>query len=338
MNKNKQNLGGLLLKETKTKEAKNEAMLLVPKNLYENHSISHYAIATYCLLQKLSVHTQLFKQCVSLQQLIYYLIDKVPDRRNRIYSYIEQGIEELHFNNHIQITGVQQKHFLLDCTNIWFDTDSGNFSKVSFDEVRKIFQIKGANNYCLLRYFIFLMGTLVAKITVTLPDGNSKSGIISNFPISYLAKQMDISTKTIMDYNKALEDAKLIYVYRQNDFVLDENNSLKTLSNIYGRYEDKEYIDVFAQNQRQYNKSHRHTDENYNNANQKRRLAQMYQHIRKGKYDDYSEDEIIAVYDYVLLENKKYEELYDKTQYDGYLDKTRDIDVFKQFDFIKEIM
>lgn len=324
------------MKEKNTKETKNEVMLLVPKKIYEDRSLSHYAITTYCMLKNLHLHSPIFSQCISLQELIYQITDKIPDRRNRIYSYIEQGVEELHFSNHIQIKGVQQKHYLLDCDNLCFDTAEGNFSNVSFEEVRKIFQVKGVNNYCLLRYFILLMGTLVAKITVTLPDGNSKSGIISNFPISYLAKQMDVSTKTIMDYNKVLEDAKLIYIYRQNDFVLDENNSLKTLSNIYGRYEDKEYIKTFAHNQRQYNKSYRHTDENYNNANQKRRLAQMYQHICKGKYDDYSEDEIIAVYNYVLSENKKYEELYDKTQYDGYLDKIRDIDVFEHFNFLKE--
>lgn len=323
------------MKEKNTKETKNEFMLLVPKKLYEDRSLSHYAITTYCILKNLHSHNPLFSECISLQQLIYHFAGTIPNRRNRIFSYIEQGIEELHFANYIQITGVQQKHYLLNCENMWINTELEYFSNVSFEEVRKIFQIKGVNNYCLLRYFILLMGTLAAKITVTLPNGNSKSGIISNLPISYFAKQMGVSTKTIMDYNKALEDAKLIYVYRQNDFVLDENNSLKTLSNIYGRYEDKEYIDTFAHNQRQYNKSYRHTDENYNNANQKRRLAQMYQHICKGKYDDYSEDEIIAVYNYVLSENKKYEEIYDKTQYDGYLDKIRDIDVFEKFDFIK---
>lgn len=326
------------MKNENTKEIKNEATLLVPKKLYEDYSLSHYAIAAYCVLKNLYYHNPLFSECISLQQLIYHFTGTIPNRRNRIFSYIEQGIEELHFANYIQITGIQQKHYLLNCENMWFNTESEYFSVVSFEEVRKIFQIKGVNNYCLLRYFILLMGTLVAKITVTLPNGNFKSGIISNLPISYFAKQMNVSTKTIMDYNKFLEEAKLIYIHRQNDFVLDENNTLKTLSNIYGRYEDKEYIDAFAYNQRQYNKSYRHTDENYNNANQKRRLAQMYQHICKGKYNDYSEDEIIAVYNYVLLENKKYEELYDKTQYDGYLDKTRDIDVFKQFDFIKEIM
>ena len=74
------------MKENETKETKKESMLLIPKNLYEDHCISHYAIATYCILQKLSAHTQIFKQCTSLQQLIYYLIDKIPDRRNRIYS------------------------------------------------------------------------------------------------------------------------------------------------------------------------------------------------------------------------------------------------------------
>lgn len=322
------------MKEKSTKETKPDVMLLIPKRLYEDLSISHYAVAVYCILKNLHSHNSLFSECVSLQELIYHFMGNIPNRRNRIYDYVEQGIEELHFANYIQIASIQQKHYLLNCENMWVNTELEYFSNISFEEVQKIFQIKGVNNYCLLRYFIFLMGTLVAKITVTLPDGNSKSGIISNLPISYLAKQMDVSSKTIMDYNKLLEDAKLIYVYRQNDFVLGENNSLKTLPNIYGRYEDKEYINTFAYNQRQYNKSYRQTDENYNNANQKRRLAQMYQHIRKGKYNDYSEDEIISVYNYVLSENKKYEELYDKTQYDGYLDKIRDTDVFEQFDFI----
>lgn len=324
------------MKEKNAKETKNEFMLLIPKKLYEDCSLSHYAITAYCMLKNLHLHNSIFSQCISLQELIYQFTGRIPDRRNRIYSYIEQGIEELHFENYIQIVGVQQKHYLLDCGNLCFDTTEGNFSNVSFEEVQKIFQIKGVNNYCLLRYFILLMGTLVSKITVALPDGNSKSGIISNLPISYFAKQMDVSTKTIMDYNKLLEEAKLIYVHRQDDFVLDENHSLKSLPNVYGRYENKEYIDTFAHNQRQYNNSYRHADETYNNANQKRRLAQMYQQICKGKYNTYSEGEIISVYNYVLAENKKYEELYDKTQYDGYLDKIRDIDVFDKFDFIKE--
>lgn len=307
----------------------------MPKKLYES-TISDQAIFVYCLLKNLHTHNYLFSQCVSLTSLIYYLIGCIPDRRNVIYNHIQLGLEELNSNNYIQINGVQQKHYLLDCENIWVDTESEYFSNISFEEVRKIFQIKGVNNYRLLRYFILLMGTLVAKITVALPDGISKSGIISNLPISYFAKQMNVSTKTIMDYNKFLEDAKLIYVYRQNDFVLDESNSLKSLPNIYGRYENKEYINTFAHNQRQYNKSYRHMDENYNNANQKRRLAQMYQQICKEKDNDYSQEEIIAVYNYVLSENKKYEELYDKTKYDGYLDKIRDIDIFKRFDFIKD--
>lgn len=309
-------------------------MLLIPKSLYENNEISSCATAVYCILQKLSIHSGLHIQCITYQTLTYYLTGEIPDRRNVVYGHIQSGLEELFKNGYVKIVKNQQKHFVLDCSGLKLDTDSGNFSSISFEEVQKIFQTKGINNYCLLRYFILLMGSLVAKISVTLPNGNSKSGIISNLPISYFAKQMDVSTKTIMDYNKVLENAKLIYVYRQNDFILDKNNSLKTLPNIYGRYEDKEYIDTFAHNQRQYNKSYRHTDENYNNANQKRRLAQMYQHICKGKHADYSKDEIILVYNYVLSENKKYEELYDKTQYDVYLDKIRNVDIFNQFEFL----
>lgn len=287
-------------------------------------------------MKNLYLHNPSFPECVSLHNLVYHLIGNVPDRRNAIYSNIQSGLEDLNNNNYIKIKDTQQKHYLLDCSNLCFDTNSGNFSKITFEEVIKIFQIKTVNQYCLLRYFILLMGTLMAKITVSLPNGNSKSSIISNLPISYLAKQMNVSTKTIMDYNKSLEDAKLIYVYRQNDFIQNEDSSIKSLPNIYGRYEDKEYIEIFASNQRKHQKSYLHTYEKNNNTNQKRRLAQMYQNICKGKYTSYSEEEIIDVYNYVVSENKRYEEIYNKTQYDGYLDKIRNTDVFKQFEFTCE--
>ena len=312
-----------------------EINILIPKKLYES-TMSDYSITTYCLLKNLYMYSPSFSECVTLQNLIYHLTESVPDRRNAIYNHVQLGIEELNDNGYIHIIDIKQKHYILDCSNLHFDTSSGCFSNISFEEVKKIFQIKGVNNYCLLRYFILLMGTLAGKITVMLPDGNSKSGVVSNLPISYLAKQMGVSDKTIMDYNKLLEDAKLIYVYRQNDFMLDKNNSIKSLSNIYGRYEDKEYIDTFALNQRNHNKAHRYTDKKYNDANQKRRLAQMYQNIYKGKYDNYSDDEIVSIYEYVISENNKYKELYKTTKYDDYLNKIRDVSVFDRFDFIKK--
>lgn len=64
-------------------------------------------------------------------------------------------------------------------------------------------------------------------------------------------------------------------------------------------------------------------------------LAQKYQQLLKGKGENYSKSEILSIYYYVLSENKKYEKLYEKNNYDEYLEKIRSVDVFEKYDFIE---
>lgn len=312
-----------------------ESMLLIPKRVYEENLISDYALAVYCVLQKLSVHTNIKFQCVSLQQIIYYLTGEIPERKNRIYSYIEQGIEELCLNDCIKIDSIQQKHYLLDCSGLWIDTSSDRFSIVSFNEVQQIFQINGVNKYRLLHFFILLMGSLMASVTISPPNLISKSSVVTNLPISYFSEKMQVSEKTIITYIQALENDKLVYAFREDDFVLNDNNSIKRLKNVYGRYCDKEYVNHYANTQQQLKKSYYYTSQTQMNANQKRRLAQMYQNLCKNKFSNYSKEDVMDIYDYVISENNKYKELYKKTQYDEYLKKIRSVEVFKKFKYLK---
>ena len=60
----------------------------------------------------------------------------------------------------------------------------------------------------------------------------------------------------------------------------------------------------------------------------------MYQQLLKGRGENYSKEEILDVYKYVISENKKYERMYEKDKYEDYLDKIRDTDVFEKYDFI----
>ena len=186
-----------------------------------------------------------------------------------------------------------------------------------------------------MRYFIFIIGTINWNITVYLSNGEYKNGIVGNFTIDYLASKVGISKRSAIEYNKILEKEKLLYVYRQKDFIIDEENNIKSLSNIYGRYCDREYIETFANNQKEYNKSYRYTKNNQELSNNKRRFAQMYQQLLKGGGKNYTEKEIISIYQYVISENKKYEQLFKKSGSENYLDKKRNIDIFKKFDFIK---
>ena len=66
-------------------------------------------------------------------------------------------------------------------------------------------------------------------------------------------------------------------------------------------------ITTFAKNQQKYYESYRYLGNNNKNANNKRRLAQMYQQLLRGGGKDYTEKDITEIYNYVIEENQKYE-------------------------------
>ena len=309
--------------------------LLIPKSISESREYSDYALTVYCLLQELSVPTQLPIQCVTCNQLVYYLTGETSQQRNKITDYIKCGINELEEKGIVIKQKEFSKHYILDCNNLWIDTDSGNFTKIYFDEVQQIFKIKNINNFTLLRYFIFIIGTINWNITVYLPNGEYKNGVVGNFTIDYLAEKAGISKRSAIEYNKILEKEKLLYIHRQNDFVIDDKNNIKSLSNIYGRASDIEYITTFAKNQQKHYESYRYLENNNKKANTKRRLAQMYQQLLKGRGEKYTECEIKEIYKYVIEENQKYERMYEKNKCEDYLDKIRNTDIFDKYEFLK---
>ena len=313
----------------------NKTTLLIPKSISDNKEYSNYAVTVYCLLQELSIPTQLSIQCVTCNQLVFYLTGDTSQQRNRITDYIKCGIRELVDNNVIEKIEEFSKHYILDCKNLWINSSHGNFTKVYFEEIQTIFVTKNINQFSLLRYFIFLIGTLSGKITVYLENGEYKNCVVGNFTIEYLAHLSGLSERTIIEYNNILESKHLIYIYRQKDFVFEEDNGIRQLPNVYGRYCDSEYVDNFAKNQKQYKDSYCYRKNNHKKANTKRKLAQMYLQLKKGKGEKYTEREILDIYHYVLEENKKYERMYEKNKYEDYLDKVRDIDIFQKYEFIK---
>lgn len=285
----------------------------------------------------MTIPTLTNKHCITVQQITYHLTENVNHlkSRNRMVDYIKCGLNELIENNVISKIDEIQKHYILDCSNLWIDTEFTNYTVLNFSEVQRIFQAENINNFLLLRYFIFLVGTISSKINVYLENGECKNRVVGNFTIDYLSELSGISERSIIEYNKILEELDLLYVFRQQDFVIDKDNNIKHLSNIYGRPCDIEYIKAFATNQQKYYESYRYVKNNTLKANNSRRLAQMYQQLLKGGGTDYTNGEVLDIYNYVISENKKYERLYEKKGYEEYLDKIRDTDIFKKFKFIE---
>lgn len=308
--------------------------IFVPSSLLDDENISEYGLLVYCVLQKISFR-EVSKICVTLQQIIFSIIDIVPERRSRIYENIVQGLEELEDANLVKIDDVIQKHYILDTSSMTIDTSKGNFTIIYFDEIKRIFEIDGVNNFILLKYFVSLVGTISSSIEVVLPSGISKNRVVGNYTIEYLSKISKISVRSVIDYNKILENNKLIYIYRHDDFLL-LNGEIRQLSNVYGRFSDREYIDIYGLRLSQIENVHKKSGIDID-ANKKRRLAQIYTQIYKYHKTNYTKEQILEVYNYVLKENKRYQKLYDDSKFDNYLDKIRDVEVFKEFDFLKEM-
>lgn len=319
----------------KKEEFNNEITLFIPEMLTSDKSFSNYSLAAFCVLQALSTPTQLPMQCVTYHQLIYYLTGEKAQQRNRITDYIKCGINELIENCIIMKCDEFQKHLILDCTNLWIDTDKEHFTVITFGDVQKIFKVENVNNFLLLRYYIILIGTISSKITVYLENGEYKNRVVGNFTIDYLSELSGISDRTIIEYNKILENIGLLYVFRPDDFTINkENYDIRRLANIYGKPCNSEYVIKYANSQEKHYETYHYKESNSKVANNKRRLAQMYQQLLKGRGENYSKEEILDVYKYVISENEKYERMYEKDKYEDYLDKIRDTDVFEKYDFI----
>ena len=314
-------------------ENKTDITLLIPEKLIFDNTFSNYSLAVYCVLRTLSQPTRLPIQCVTQEQVEFYLTGHLSNRR-RISDYIKCGINELVENHIIEKNDIVQKHFILDCTNLCTNESQEHFVIITFEEVKKIFNVENTNNFLLLKYFCSLIWTISSKITVYLENGEYKNRVVGNFTIDYLSELSGIGVRTIIEYNKILEEIGLIYIYRQEDFVINKENNIKRLNNIYGRASDIEYITTFAKNQQKHYESYRYLENNNKKANNKRRLAQMYQQLLKGGGKDYTEKDITDIYSYVIEQNQKYERMYEKNKCEDYLDKIRDTDIFDKYEFL----
>lgn len=253
----------------------------------------------------------------------------------RFISGIRTGYDELLDLGIINKIDSNGKYDVLDCNNLFITEEKEYFTIITYEELLKIFQQKNTNTLLLLKYFIFLMGTISSTIDVYIDAIQHKCRVVGNLTIDYISKLSGISYRSIIEYNKILEDIGLLYIYRYDDFLINKDNGeIKRMANVYGRPEDKEYIDAFAVNRQKYKGSYRYIENNIEKANTKRRLAQMYIQIRKNNDSKYSMEDIQQVYKYVLKENHKYEATYKKNNDESCLEKIRDVNIFDKYGFI----
>lgn len=301
--------------------------------MYKDSTISVYGLAAYCSIKSLLFAEEQKEICTTLDILAYQLTNSLHYQR-RFIENISTGYQELIDQHIIKEIDVKGKYSVIDCSKLYLNAENNYFTIITYEEIVKIFQIKSVNNFVLLKYFIFLMSTISSSIDVWLDAFQHKNRVVGTMTISTLSKLSGISERSIKDYNKILEDNGLIYIYRPNDILIHEDSGqIKRMVNVYGRPEDKAYINKFGLNRKKYEKSYKYVENNIKSANTKRRLAQMYIQIKRGNDQKYSKTDIQDVFHYVVEENTKYKNLFNKRNDSKYLDKIRDTNVFLKYDF-----
>lgn len=308
----------------------------IPKDILHSSAFSNYEIAAYCFLKTVVTVTYTTEHYISYSQASYYLTGSTKYSK-RFPVYIKNGIDALIQKEVVRKIESSKSEYIIDCSSLWDDTKDTSFVIIDFYEIRKIFQITDCNSFQLLRYFLVLIGTISSSIDVWIDSLDHKSRVVGNMTIEYISDLSGISPRTIKEYNRILENNQLLYIFRQDDFLLSaDDKNISRMANVYGRPDDKLYIDSYANSQKKEKKSYKWINSEVENANRKRKLAQMYNQIAKGKGQKYSLEEIQQVYDYIHSENSKYRAMYKENKYEEYLMKQRDETVFEKFNLKKE--
>lgn len=142
------------------------------------------------------------------------------------------------------------------------------------------------------KYFVLLMKSRDYRHDVSV-NGETRYGVVGHMPTSYFIEQLGVSANTISNYNKALEDAGVLYIVRAK-----YNGERNT--NVYGRSRDKPFIDKYATFERR-----KDNDSYY------RSMTVKYTWLCKGK--KYSAEEIEEIKQFCLEYNKTAENPKDMT-------------------------
>jgi hypothetical protein len=296
--------------------------------------LSPHALAAYCALRMLTLKERPMV-CVSVDILCYHLFGNFGYSKHTP-EYVREGLKEILDNKIVRQIDGKKNYYVLDCSSLLLPGSQEKFTIVTDQEVNKVFSIKGINNYILLKYFIALIGSFSSKTSITVGE-KTKRRVVGNSAISYISKTTEISEQSIYDYNSILENAELIYVFRPTDMIpVKKQDEFKKRTNIYGRFEDKAYVEKYAKDFIIAEFGTGNTWSPDLSANERRRLSQVYNRIATSHGDKYSMDEINSVYNFVLSENKRYEELYETTGSADYLNKVRDLSVFEKYDITTE--
>lgn len=289
------------------------------------------------------------EDCVSLNKMAYVLVGSQPKYEKVFLDSLQRGIFELQFAEAIKIlqdfSTKTSNEYLLGFSNMYLNTEKEQFVTIFSEEIYKILTCKEImkKKISMLKYFVAIVSTFNWSKSM-----RKLQGKIGTMSMEYIASQAGISSRTCIRYNEILSEKKLIYIYKSNDKER-VGDKLRQIKNCYSRYADKDACEEYASNyENWYGSQHIivRTKKNKEQADNNRRLAQIYNRICDEYGDTYDEATIREVYRYIVNKNKAIQKEIDAKYNQEYLtdsdkrwiaklkEQLRDESVFEEFDLL----
>jgi len=227
--------------------------MFLKKQLISDDHITDKAIINYCILNDLS-SIRYGTHCINERFLFYSLYKTIPSNANwRILQHFKEGIEELSQLDLVKTQKIGDSWFV-NCDSLKFDLSKEHFIVVKFEDIATICKhIWGSKGYPVVRFYLKLLGTINTGIQIMLSSDDVKANVVGHMPINSLTSITGYSKNTVIKYLNILSELKLIYLRQDNKCDHKDNtNEFRKYSNIYGRYEDKDYIDKFIKDRHKY--------------------------------------------------------------------------------------
>lgn len=287
--------------------------IYLDKDVIENLDLNNYDIATYVALRNLyfSENEEFY---ISARMIAYKLYGcDIPERALKHIKESISHLADINLFDIISILNSSSGEYIIKDKQLYlqtydFETGKGSyFTVISTDEVRQIMLLSiKKDKFALLRFFINVIGTF-NRIQGVYDGFGAIQNFVGYMSQDYIGSLSGINRGIVADYFSIFEDEKLLYVYRHNKAVRDGDGRLKSISNHYGRYKDKDDIKQFAL---QYEKTI--FGVSMEQSNQKRSLMAKYNHIVSNpdkNLGKYSRDEVIDIYEYVSGRNERQRKL-----------------------------
>ena len=290
------------------------------------------AIASYVGMVILSLSD--YDSFYSDIRTIHYSLYRAETDNSRTLLSMQTGIEELIEKTDLKIKkGKTKGSYICDTDLFRPKVQEGRFINVDTSEIYTIYSSTFKMKHNLLRYYLFVLTTILHNKEIYLSESDKKSNCIGYMYQRVIREKLNISKSTQLTYNDILQnDLKLLYMTDYELTYRKKDGTFGSAPSIYSRYEDRNYVDAYVkQTYPQPVEAHKKASRSYH-----RSMIMKYNAICKGK--QYEKKILQEVKEYVTKYNEQiyqliqnFEDNGQKSQADNERKKIKDLTVLKKY-------